>query len=218
MRWLAVGIAVSVFLGACGSPPDASPPSSAATAPPAINPANVSRIRPALPEGYEVAEMRGPVSAVSLWGFGTGWTATPSQCAILADPAPSDVGARGLSASGPGGTLFVMASAARDGGPAAELLAQCPNWTMAFAHTSAEVSSIEAPVIEGTETVAWAAMTRTVVEAGMETNARATTALAYFDRYVAYVTLITDPGSPNPPLDAGFVADLLATTVAALLR
>jgi hypothetical protein len=61
-------------------------------------------------------------------------------------------------------------------------------------------------------------MTRTIVEAGMETNARSTTALAYLDGYVAYVTLITDPGSPNPPLDAGFVADLLATTVAALLR
>jgi len=87
---------------------------------------------------------------------------------------------------------------------------------MTFGHTSAEVTRTEAPVIEGAVTVAWRAATRTIVEAGSETNALATTASAYVDHNVVYVTLITDPGSPDPPLDSRFVADTLATTVAAL--
>jgi len=204
-----------VCLGACGSPPNP-PPRSAVTAPREVNPANVVRVRSALPQGYEVAEVSGPVSAAGLWGFGTGWTVDPPQCAGLADPAPSDPGARGLSASGPGGTVFVVASAMTDGAPGSDLLTQCGRWAMTFVHTSAEVTRTEAPAIEGAVTVAWRAATRTIVEAGSETNALATTASAYFDHHVAYVTLITDPGSPHPPLDSGFVADTLATTVAAL--
>jgi hypothetical protein len=210
-----VGLAMLVCVGACGSPPNP-PPQLAVIAPREVNPANVIRVRSVLPQGYEVADVSGPVSAASLWGFGAGWTADPPQCAILADPAPSDRSARGLSASGSGGTIFVVVSSTPDGKPGADLVNQCSGWTMAFGHTNAEVSRTDAPVIEGTETVAWEAMTRTIVESGTETNARATTALAYLDRHVAYVTLITDPGSPHPPLDRGFVAELLATTVAAL--
>jgi hypothetical protein len=204
-----------VCVGACGSP-SYSPPQSAVTTPREVNPANVIRVRSALPQGYEVADVSGPVSAVSLWGFGAGWTADPPQCATLADPAPSDRGARGLSASGSGGTIFVVVSTTADGAPGTDLVNQCSSWTMAFVHTTAQVARTEAPVIEGTETVAWEAMTRTIVESGTETNARATTALAYLDHHVALVTLITDPGSPHPPLDRGFVAEMLATTVAAL--
>jgi len=210
-----VGLAMLVCVGACGSPPNP-PPQSVVIAPREVNPANVIRVRSALPQGYEVADVSGPVSAVSLWGFGAGWTADPPQCATLADPAPSDRGARGLSASGSGGTIFVVVSTTVDGAPGADLVNQCSSWTMAFVHTTAQVARTEAPVIEGTETVAWEAMTRTIVESGTETNARATTALAYFDHHVALVTLITDPGSPHPPLDRGFVAEMLATTVAAL--
>jgi hypothetical protein len=210
-----VGLAMLVCVGACGSPPNP-PPQSAVTAPREVNPANVVRVRSALPQGYEVAELNGPVSAAGLWGFGTGWTADPPQCARLADPAASDPGARGLSASGPGGTVFVVASAMTDDAARSDLLTQCGRWSMTFVHTSAEVTRIDAPVIEGAVTVAWRAATRTIVEAGSETNALATTASAYFDRHVAYVTLITDPGSPHPPLDSGFVAGTLATTVAAL--
>jgi len=181
-----------------------------------INPANVVRVRSALPQGYEVAEVNGPVSAAGLWGFGIGWTAEPSQCARLADPAPSDPGARGLSASGPGGTVFIVASAMADDAPGFDLITQCERWTMTFVHTSAEVTRVEAPAINGAVTVAWRAATRTIVEAGSETNSLATSASAYFDHHVVYVTLVTDPGSPDPPLDSGFVADTLATTVAAL--
>jgi hypothetical protein len=87
---------------------------------------------------------------------------------------------------------------------------------MSFGHTTAEVTSAESPVIDGAQTVAWQAVARTVVEAGSETTANTRTAVAYFDRHVALVTLVTDPGSPNPPLDSGFPAGLLASTVAAL--
>jgi hypothetical protein len=204
-----------VGVGACGSPPNP-PPLPAVVAPREVDPANVVRVRSVLPQGYEAAELNGPVSAAGLWGFGTGWTADPPKCARLADPAPSDPGARGLSASGPGGTVFVVASATTDDAALFDLLTQCDGWTMTFVHTSAEVTRIEAPVIAGAVTVAWRAATRTIVEAGSETNALATTASAYFDHHVVHVTLITDPGSPHPPLDSEFVADTLATTVAAL--
>jgi hypothetical protein len=56
----------------------------------------------------------------------------------------------------------------------------------------------------------------TISPPGSETTADARTAVAYFDRHVALVTLVTDPGSPHPPLDSGFVAGLLTTAVAAL--
>ena len=107
-------------------------------------------------------------------------------------------------------------SANVEAAPATDLLAQCGRWTMAFVHTSAEVNRVEAPTIEGAETVAWKATTRTIVESGTETNAQTSTALAYFDRHVAFVTLVTDPGSPYPPLSSDYVANMLATTVAVL--
>ena len=216
MRWHAAGLTVLAIVGACASPPAPPIQSSAAAAPPAVNTANVVRVRSALPQGYEVAELTGPVSAASLWGFGAGWTADPPQCATLADPAPYDRGARGLSASGVGGTVFVVVSATVDGTPGPDVFTQCGSWTMTFVQTSAQVIRTDAPAIEGADTAAWAATTRTIVESGSETNARATTALAYLDHHVAYVTLVTDPGSPDPPLDSGFVFDMLATTVAAL--
>ena len=87
---------------------------------------------------------------------------------------------------------------------------------MSFGHTTAEVTRTGGPVIDGAQTIAWKAVARPVVEASSETTANAATAVAYFDRHVAFVTLVTDPGSAQPPLDAGFAAELLATTVAAL--
>jgi len=204
------------FLGACTSPPASPIQSSAAPVTRAVSAATVNRVRSVLPQGYEVADVAGPVSAASLWGFGAGWTADPPQCATLADPAPHDRAARGLSASGAGGTVFVVVSETEEKAPGADLLNRCGSWTMTFVHTSAEVIRIDAPAITGADTVAWGATTRTIVESGTETNARATTALAYLDHHVVYVTLVTDPGSPDPPLDSGFVADMLATTVAVL--
>ena len=213
MRRLVVGLAAVLGLAACGSPP-APPPLDASSAPRAVDPGNVIRVRSALPVGYEVAELRGPFSAASLWGFGTGWTADPPQCARLADPAPTDRAARGLSASGPGGIVYVAVIAAAT--PEPELLEQCPSWAMRFVHTAAQVRRTDAPAVDGADTVAWQARTRTVVEAGAETNSDIATAVAYLDHHAAFVTVVTDPGSPNPPLGPDFVAELLATTVTAL--
>ena len=204
---------VALGLVACGSSPTP-PPLDASGAPRVIHSGNVIRVRSALPLGYEVAELRGPLSAVSLWGFGTGWTADPPQCARLADPAPADRGARGLSASGPGGTVYVAVITAAT--PEPELLDQCGSWAMLFVHTRAEVRRTGAPTVSGADTVAWQARTRTVVESGAETNSDVMTAVAYLDHHAALVTVVTDPGSPHPPLGPEFVAELLATTVTAL--
>lgn len=208
-----MGLAVAVGLGGCGSAPAPSPSDAAASAR-VLKPADVIRVRSELPPGYEVAELRGPLSAVSLWGFGTGWSADPPACAALADPSPSDRGARGLSASGPGGTVYVVVITAAP--PGLDLVAQCNEWTMLFVHTSAWVRRTDAPTIADAETVAWDAGTRTIVESGAETNSDVSTAVAYLDRHAAFVTVVTDPGSPHPPLGPGFVAEMLRATVAVL--
>jgi len=179
-----------------------------------VNPAAITRIRPLLPQDYEIADVVGPVSAAGQWGFGPGWTADPPPCASLADPAPADPAARGYSASGRGGTLYVVVAAA--GAPGAGLLGECPQWAMAFAHTTGTVTLADPPAVDGADTVAMTVATRTVVESGSETNGQAATAQAYLDGHVVVVTLVTDPGSAHPPLDVRFVDDLLASSVAAL--
>jgi len=207
-------------LAACAAQP-ASPPSSSKSALSAsptndVNPANIKRVRSSLPPGYEIADVTGPISAAALWGFGAGWTAAPPQCAALADPAPADPGARGYSASGAGGIMYVVVAVPAQPAPADTAIGECARWTMTFAHTTGDVSLSEAPVIDGVETVAMTVTTRTVVESGTETDGRAVTAQAYLDGHVVFVTLITDPGSPHPALDARSVGDLLVATVAAL--
>ena len=236
MRWWVICLAAPAVLAACGSQPGPAHPSapSSDSVAPTVNSANVKRIRPALPAGYEVTDIAGPVSAAALWGFGSGWSAAPPQCAALADPAPADAGARGLSASGPGGTVYVVvaaapaaamsgvaapAPAADAAAPAADVAAlaeQCGQWTMNFAHTTGVATLVEAPHIDGVQTIAMTVATRTAVESGTETVGQASTAQAYLDHHVAFVTLVTEPGSARPPLDGNFVADLLVKTVAAL--
>lgn len=214
---------MALWLAACAAQPNPalSTSSSPSGAPPSagpVNPSNIKRIRPALPAGYEIADVPAPLSAAGLWGFGAGWTAAPASCGSLADPAPVDPGARGYSASGPGGTLYVVVAAAQ-GTPDAELLGECAHWTMTFAHTTGEVTLAPmsaAPRIDGAETVAMTVVTRMIVESGTETDGQAVTAQAYLGDHVAYVTLVTDPGSPHPPLDSRVVGDLLVETVSAL--
>lgn len=225
MRQLIVCL-MALWLAACAAQPNpAASPSSDATASSTsagagpVNPANIKRIRPALPAGYEIADVSGPLSAAGLWGFGSGWTAAPPQCAALADPAPADPGARGYSASGPGGIVYVVVAVPGHGVPDAGLIGECGQWTMTFAHTTGDVvlaPDSDAPHIDGAETVAMTIATRTIVESGTETDGRAVTAQAYVDGHVAFVTLVTDPGSPHPPLDSRVVSDLLVATVSAL--
>ncbi|BBY65065.1 DUF5642 family protein [Mycolicibacterium helvum] len=221
MRRLLVCLVTVLVLAACAARPNPAPPSSSSASPSSgpVNPANIKRIRPALPAGYEIADISGPLSAAALWGFGSGWTAKPPQCAALADPAPADPGIRGYSASGPGGTIYVVVAVPGQGVPDAGLISECAQWTMAFAHTTGEVSltpTSAAPHIDGVDTVAMTVTTRMVVESGTETDGNAVTAQAYVDGHVVFVTLVTDPGSPHPPLDSRFAGDLLVATVSAL--
>ncbi|KDE98898.1 hypothetical protein Y900_008030 [Mycolicibacterium aromaticivorans JS19b1 = JCM 16368] len=215
-------LATGLGLAACAQRTPAPPTSSsstAATGAGAINPANIKRIRSSLPAGYEIADLAGPVSAAGLWGFGSGWTAAPPQCAALADPAPADPGARGYSASGAGGTVYVVVAMPAQPAPDDAVIGDCARWTMTFAHTTGDVTLAppsEAPGIDGARTVAMTVITRTVVESGTETDGQAVTAQAYLDGHVVYVTLVTDPGSPHPALDSHFVDGLLVATVAAL--
>ena len=57
---------------------------------------------------------------------------------------------------------------------------------------------------------------KTVVEGGTETTSTAYTFGAYLGDYLAFVTVVMEPGSPNPPLGQDFAADLLVKTVSAL--
>jgi hypothetical protein len=56
----------------------------------------------------------------------------------------------------------------------------------------------------------------TVVEGGTETHSRAATFSAYLSGHVVYVTIVTDPGSPDPALGQDFAAALLAKAVSAV--
>ncbi|EHB58250.1 hypothetical protein MycrhDRAFT_0686 [Mycolicibacterium rhodesiae JS60] len=220
MRQLIVCL-MALWLAACSAQPNPTPATSSSASPSAgpVNPANIKRVRSALPAGYEIADVSGPLSAAGLWGFGSGWTAAPGQCAALADPAPDDPGARGYSASGSGGIVYVVVAVPGQGVPDGGLIGDCTNWTMAFAHTTGDVTlapTSDAPHIDGADTVAMTVTTRTVVESGTETDGQALTAQAYLDGHVVFVTLVTEPGSPHPPLDSHVVGDLLVATVSAL--
>ena len=87
---------------------------------------------------------------------------------------------------------------------------------MSAGHTSGTVAFAAAPAIDGAATVGLSTTTTTVVEGGTETHSHADTFTAYLGDYVAFVTVVSDPGSPNPPLGQDFAADLLVKTVSAL--
>jgi Domain of unknown function (DUF5642) len=202
---------VALGAAACSAPPAPSPN----TPPPSeaqVNPARIDRARDHLPDGYEVADVAGRVAPVALWGFGAEWTADPPQCGMLADPVLVD--GRGWSASGPGGIVYAVAA---DGGsPDPALWSECGRWTLSGGRTSGDVTLRPAPTIEGAATVAMATSTTTVVEGGTETRSHADTATAYLNDYVVFVTVVTDPGSPNAQLGAEFADELMVKTVSAL--
>ena len=100
--------------------------------------------------------------------------------------------------------------------PDPAVLSECATSTLTAGHTSGTVATVESPAIDGATTVGVRADTTTVVEGGTETHSRADTFTAYLDGYVAYVTVVTDPGSSGQALDADFAAALLVKTVSAL--
>lgn len=197
-------------VAACGAPPSPAPepPPSSSAAP--IDPGRIDRARAEAPDGYEVAGVAGRVGPATWWGLGGQWSADPPQCGVLAGAAADE--ARGWSASGAGGIVYATVAPS----PPPTGLAECDRWTVAAAKTSGAVTMTPPPAVVGAQTVAMATATTTVVEGGTETRSHADTASAYLDGHVVTVTVVTDPGSPNPQLGQQFATDLLVNTVAAL--
>ena len=172
-------------------------------------------MRTALPSGYEVAALAGRAAPVVFWGLGPDWTADPLRCGALADPVADAAMTRGWSASGAGGIVYaVVAGSKATLDPS--LIDECGQWTVSAGHTSGSVTSVAAPAIDGAATVGLSTTTTTRVEGGTETHSHAETFTAYLGEYVALVTVVTDPGSPNPALGQDFAAELLVKTVSAL--
>jgi hypothetical protein len=209
--------AVALFAAACGAserpPPATGTPTTDASA--QVNPARIDRVRDDLPDGYEVADLTGPVRPTSLWGFGALWSAEPPQCGPLADPAVDPAMTKGWSGSGTGGIVYAVVAESTAGLDPA-VTAECGQWTLSAGQASGTVTLAAAPAIANAETVAMATVTTTVVEGGTETHSHADTVTAYLDGHVAFVTVVTDPGSPHPQLGADFAAALMVKTVAAL--
>lgn len=175
----------------------------------------MNRARYELPSDYEVADVSGRIAPVAQWGYGPDWSADPPQCGALADPPADPASVRGWSASGPGGIVFAVAAAgAAPADPT--LLAECGTWTMVAGPTTGTVRLADPPEVSGVVVSGMVADTLTVVEGGTETRSHAQTFVANEGVNIVYVTVVTDPGSPHPPLGAEFAADLLTRTVAAL--
>jgi hypothetical protein len=96
------------------------------------------------------------------------------------------------------------------------LVAHCRQWGMTGRRASARVHLVDAPRIDGAETLGMAAEIVTSVEGGNEIGSRASTFTAYLGDYYAFTTLISDPGSPDAALTPQFAADLLVKTVSTL--
>jgi hypothetical protein len=217
---LGIALAVTSVVAGCGhaggpAVPSVSTPTAAQ---PKVDAANISRVRGDLPAGYEVADLGGVASPAAFWGFGPGWVTEPPQCGLLAGPPTDDATSKGWSGSGPGGIVHAVVT----GSPASPVtfdpgvLADCGHWTVASGNTTGTVDLIDAPAIEGAATIGMETAAKTVVEGGMETASAVYTFSAYLGDYLAFVTVVSDPGSPNPPLDREFAADLLVKTVSAL--
>jgi hypothetical protein len=108
----------------------------------------------------------------------------------------------------------VVAASAATLDPA--LIDECGQWTVSAGRTSGSVTLVAAPAIDGAATVGMSTTATTAVEGGTETHSHADTFAAYLRGYVTLVTVVTDPGSPNPALGQDFAAELLVKTVSAL--
>jgi len=214
--WLIATASVTCVLPACGPSGTSTRPSTTGSSASEthVKPANITRARGGLPAGYEVADLAGPASPVAFWGLGPGWVAEPPQCGALGGPATDGSTTEGWSASGPGGIVHAAVIGHVGFDPA--VLADCGQWTVTSGNTTGTVHLVDAPAIVGASTVGMATDAKTVVEGGTETTSAASTFSAYLDDYLVFVTVVTDPGAPNPALGQEFAADLLVKTVSAL--
>jgi hypothetical protein len=180
-----------------------------------VNPDNIRRMRGSFPAGYEVSDVEGAASPARYWGLQPGWSSDPPQCAALADPANGSP-PEGLSGSGSGGIIYVVVAPSASAGPDADTTDVCRHWSMDSGRTTAVVDLVDGPAIDGVPTVGMVAAVRTTVEGGTETDLRATTATAYLGDYVAFVTVVTDPGAGPPELPSDFASTFLTRAVATL--
>nr|WP_255361352.1 DUF5642 family protein [Mycobacterium sp. 1245111.1] len=208
--------AVLLLIAGCGQPVERAPTPSASATSRHIDPANIRRVRRDLPPGYEAAPVADVPAPSGIWGLGGTGVATPARCAPLADPGGGHGRrAQGISGSGPGGTLHAVVVA---GAVALDpsLVAQCRQWDIAGRRASARVHLVDAPRIDGADTVGMTADILTSVEGGNEIASRASNFTAYLGDYYAFTTVVSDPGSPNAALTPQFAADLLVKTVSAV--
>jgi hypothetical protein len=207
------------LLASCAHPIQHAPAPSAGAAAHHVDPANIRRVRRDIPPGYEVTTVSGVTAPPGVWGLGGAGAATPPRCAALADPTGGrGQSPQGISGSGPGGTVYAVVVAAPTGPLALDqsLVAQCRQWSMTGRRASARVHLVDAPRIDGAETLGMATEIVTSVEGGNEIHSRASTFIAYLGDYYAFTTLISDPGSPAAALTPQFAADLLMKTVSAV--
>jgi hypothetical protein len=218
MRFWAAAM-VFPLLAACAHPSQRPPAPSAGAAARHVDPANIRRVRRDIPPGYEVTTVSSVAAPPGIWGLGGAGVATPPRCAVLADPASGHgQSPQGISGSGAGGTVYAVVVAAPTGPLALDqsLVAHCRQWSMTGRRASARVLLIDAPRIDGAETLGMAVEIVTAVEGGNEIGSRASTFTAYLGDYYAFTTLISDPGSPDAALTPQFAADLLVKTVSVL--
>lgn len=218
----ALTTALTLAVAGCAHPPAPKPPAVPAktsTNNAAVNPANIKRVVRDLPPGYEVTT--GIPSAASprvIWSLGDDLQAKPATCGTLADPGNGrDQSAQGISASGSGGIVNAVVVALP--GPVDfpdELVTACAQWSETAGNTVVHVHLIDAPHVEGVQTVGMVADVKSSVESGTEIDSHIYTFTAYLGNYYAFTTLTTDPGSALPVLPPQFAADLLAKTVSTL--
>jgi hypothetical protein len=208
-------MAVTLGVAACAQPSPPAPAPSTTEAVGPIDPSRMNRARYEMPPGYEVADIQGRVAPLAQWGYGPNWTADPAPCGILAEPPVDPATVRGFTASGEGGIVYaVAAGGAVPVDPA--LHDDCREWTMTAGPTTGTVRVTDPPSVAGATGLGMVADTVTVVEGGTETHSHASTYVAHEGAHLVSVTVVTDPGSPQPALDGDFAADLLTRTVAAL--
>ncbi|WP_424382574.1 DUF5642 family protein [Mycobacterium sp.] len=217
--WVAAVVVVALLLASCAQARQSAPTPSGTTAARHIDPANIKRVGRELPPGYEVTAFSGQAVPPAIWGLGGDSASTPARCAALADPAGGHgQSAQGISGSGAGGIVYAVVAAAPSGPVSLDqqLVSQCSGWTMTSRRATARVRLVDAPRIDGAETLGMAADITTSVEGGNQIGSRANTFTAYLGDYYAFTTLISDPGSPQSPLMPQFAADLLVKAVSAL--
>src|ERR1700753_456846 len=168
MRLWAAAIVVPL-LSACAHPSQHAPAPSGGAAARHVDPANIRRVRRDIPPGYEVTTVTDVTAPPGIWGLGGAGGAAPPRCAALADPAGGHgQSPQGISGSGPGGTVYAVVLAAPTGPLVLDqsLVAQCRQWSMTGRRASARVHLVDAPRIDGAETLGMAAEIVTFSERG----------------------------------------------------